>query len=148
MYIVIENYDASEGNSIGIADKGLRNTGNYVSRVIDGDTFVLGDGERVRLICIDTPENGEDGFEEAKEFLEDLVLEREIRLEKDVSDRDKYSRLLRYVWVKLSKYDSLDDGYEVDDDLNVFVNREIVRRGYGKVYKYPPDTSLCDEIGE
>jgi micrococcal nuclease len=106
---------------------------NYVVRVIDGDTFEIYSGEKVRLICVDTPERGEDGFEEATRFLEELVLNKEVRLEKDVSERDKYDRLLRYVFVSAS-------GKEV------FVNKEIVKVGYGEIMRVEPDTKLCDEI--
>ena len=53
---------------------------NLVSRVIDGDTFELCSGETARLLCVDTPEKGEEGYEEAKVFLEDLILYKEVRL--------------------------------------------------------------------
>jgi len=103
---------------------------NTVIRVIDGDTFEIYSGESVRLICIDTPEKGEGGYDLAKEFLEGLVLDKEVRLEKDVSETDKYGRLLRYVWVD-----------------EVFVNKEIVKEGYGEVFEYGDDTKYCGVIG-
>jgi len=102
---------------------------NKVTRVIDGDTFELETGEKVRLICIDTPETGNSGAEEAKEFLESLVLGKSVKLEKDVSETDQYGRLLRYVYVN-----------------DIFVNKEIVQKGYGTVFRYGNDTSRCDEI--
>ena len=106
---------------------------NTVLRVIDGDTFEIYSGESVRLICVDTPELGDAGSYEAKEFLEGLVLNKEVRLEKDVSETDKYGRLLRYVWV-----DFLGE--------EVFVNKEIVQEGYGVVFEYGDDVELCGEI--
>lgn len=103
-----------------------------VTRIIDGDTFELNSGDRVRLICIDTPERGESGFKEAKDYLEDLLLDEEVILEKDVSETDRYNRLLRYVY--------LGNGD--------FVNELIVRNGYGKAYRYGKDVLLCDDLEE
>jgi len=107
---------------------------NTVIRVIDGDTFEIYSGDKVRLICVDTPEKGEGGYEEATEYLESLILDKEVRMEKDVSETDKYGRLLRYVYVNVT-------GGEV------FVNREIVQEGYGEVFEYGEDVELCGEIG-
>lgn len=70
----------------------------FVTKVIDGDTVVV-DGESVRLLGIDAREKGEDCYKEAKEKLEELVLDREIMLEGDVNDKDQYNRLLRYLFV-------------------------------------------------
>ena len=89
----------------------------------------------MRLICVDAPEKGGKGYEEAKEFLESLVLNKEVRLEKDISDRDEYGRLLRYVYVS-------GEGEEI------FVNKEIVQQGYGSVFRYGDDTKRCGEIEE
>jgi micrococcal nuclease len=100
-----------------------------VSRVIDGDTIELNTGKRVRLICIDTPDVGESGYEHAKDALTSFVLNKEVRLVKDVSETDKYGRLLRYVYVG-----------------ELFVNGMLVESGYAQVYRFPPDTELCDEL--
>lgn len=106
-----------------------------VIRVIDGDTFELATKDKVRLICVDTPELGDAGSYEAKDFLESLVLDKEVRLEKDISETDKYGRLLRYVWVNKS-------------NKEIFVNKEIVKEGYGTVFRYGEDIKRCDEIGK
>jgi micrococcal nuclease len=103
-----------------------------VTNVIDGDTIYIDTGEKVRLICIDTSESGEAGYQEAKEFLQDLILYKEVKLTKDVSETDKYGRLLRYIYTK--------DG--------AFVNELIALEGYGRAYPYPPDTALCSKIIE
>jgi hypothetical protein len=100
-----------------------------VSRVIDGDTLQLQNEDIVRLICIDTPEKGEPGADEATQYLESLVLNKIVRLEKDVSEKDKYDRLLRYVYV---------------DD--VFVNKQLVKEGHAEVFRYGEDTKRCGEI--
>ena len=103
-----------------------------VTGIIDGDTIYIDTGEKIRLICIDTPETHEDYYQEAKNYLEDLILYKEVRLEKDISETDRYGRLLRYIYTK-----------EGD-----FVNKMIVRAGYGKAYRYEPDISKCSEIEE
>ena len=89
-------------------------------RVIDGDTFAFANGTSVRLICIDAPEKGEEGYAEAGEYLSSLIINSTLRLESDVSETDAYGRLLRYVY---------------SDD--VFVNREMVRTGHARVNHLP-----------
>lgn len=71
----------------------------YVERVVDGDTVVLGDGSRVRLIGIDAPEADEPCGERATEALRDLVEHRVVTLGNpgSVRDSDRYGRLLRYL---------------------------------------------------
>lgn len=104
-----------------------------VSEVIDGDTIRLSTGETVRYIGIDTPEtkHPQKGIEcfgkEASRFNEDLVLGKTVRLEKDVSETDRYGRLLRYVWL---------DG--------VMVNQTLVAAGYAHASTYPPDVKYQD----
>ena len=107
-----------------------------VVRVIDGDTIevdISGKLYTVRYIGIDTPETvhptrGEEPYgKEASVKNRELVEGKEVHLEKDVSETDKYGRLLRYVWV---------------DDL--MVNAELVRLGYAQVATYPPDVKYQD----
>ncbi len=100
-----------------------------VTRVIDGDTIEISTGERVRLICIDTPETNEDYYQEAKDYLIDLILNKEVELVKDKSETDRYDRLLRYIYL---------DGE--------FVNEMIVEEGWAVAYPYNPDTKLCPQI--
>ena len=79
-----------------------------VVRVIDGDTIIVryrGKEERVRLLCIDTPERGERGFNEATEAMRRLVEGREVVLEFEkpgVEARDRYGRLLAYVFLNVN----------------------------------------------
>ncbi len=93
-----------------------------VTRVIDGDTIEIEGGYRVRYIGIDTPEISEPYYLKATEANHSLVEGKEIRLEKDVEDKDEYGRLLRYVWVD-----------------SIMVNAELVRLGYAYSYSYPPN---------
>jgi micrococcal nuclease len=110
-------------------------------RVIDGDTIdVMIDGreERVRLIGIDTPETKkpETPIEcfgpEASEFTHSLLPEgAALHLERDVEARDPFGRLLAYA-------------YRVEDGL--FVNMEIIARGYARPLTIPPNVGHADEF--
>ncbi|MEE8442976.1 MAG: thermonuclease family protein [Dehalococcoidia bacterium] len=96
-----------------------------VQRVVDGDTIVLTGGDRVRYVGIDTPEvTGVPEFfgPEATEANRRLVEGQRVRLERDVSDRDRFDRLLRYVHA---------DG--------LMVNAELVREGFATALDFPPD---------
>lgn len=100
-----------------------------VTRVIDGDTIVLSTDEKVRLICINTPEVGEDYYGEASDRLSELILNKEVELVKDKSETDRYGRLLRYIYL--------------DGD---FINEQMVKEGYAKAYPYSPDLTKCPQI--
>jgi len=102
-----------------------------VTRVIDGDTIEIEGGERVRLICMDTPERGEEGYIDAANYLQGLILNKEVRLEKDISETDKYGRLVKYIYVG-----------------DLFVNEKMVEEGYAEAYPYNPDVTLCPQIEE
>jgi micrococcal nuclease len=93
-----------------------------VTKVIDGDTIIIEGGYHVRYIGIDAPESGEFYYLEAKQINEGLVAGKNVRLERDISDKDSYGRLLRYVYI--------------GDD---FANAEIVRQGCAWAVAYPPD---------
>jgi len=105
-----------------------------VVRVIDGDTIEVDIGGKlykVRYIGIDTPEIGRPGAEEATAFNAQLVSGKAIYLEKDVSETDRYGRLLRYVWT--------DEG---------MVNAILVANGYAQVATYPPDVKYQQDFLE
>jgi len=100
--------------------------------VIDGDTITIKGGYRVRYIGIDAPEihPAVEAFGiEAREANRKLVAGKNVRLERDVSETDKYGRLLRYVWV---------------DDI--LVEAELVRQGLARAKTYPPDTKYQDYL--
>jgi len=67
----------------------------FVNRIIDGDTLVC-NNETIRLLGIDTPEKGEDYFQEAKDYL-DEVEGKEVNTLRDWDDLGKYNRKLRYI---------------------------------------------------
>ncbi|MFQ6056874.1 MAG: thermonuclease family protein [Methanosarcinales archaeon] len=101
----------------------------FVVRVIDGDTIELENGEIIRLIGIDAPEWGEYCYEEATEKLEELIINKNIRLESDVRKFDNYDRSLRYVYLG-----------------NMFVNFEMVRSGYAFSWTLEPNTKHSKEL--
>jgi len=105
----------------------------YVQRVVDGDTLLLGTGERVRLIGVDTPETKhpnkpvEHFGREAAAFTKRLAEGKPVKLEYDQANahlqhKDRYDRTLAYVF--------LDDG--------TLLNSEIIRQGYGFAYTQFP----------
>lgn len=118
-----------------------------VKRVVDGDTLVLENGERVRLIGIDCPEmhESEKLYRQAQrsktdiqtimalgrrayQFTRDLVQAKRVRLEFDVDRYDRYDRLLAYVYLK--------DG--------TFVNAKILQEGYASLLTIPPNVKYVD----
>ena len=104
-----------------------------VTRVVDGDTIELSDGRKVRYIGVDTPElKGQKCFaEEATEKNRELVEGKTIQMKKDVSETDRYKRLLRYIYV-----DSL------------FVNEYLAREGYALQATFPPDVKYVELFGK
>jgi micrococcal nuclease len=101
-------------------------------RVIDGDTIevvVNGETRKVRYIGMDTPEREDDFFAEATNANAQLITGQTLTLVKDVSETDRYDRLLRYVFV----------------GEHIFVNYELVKQGYAQIVTYPPDVA-CEEF--
>ena len=90
-YLLIDNLD-----SVGSVIEIDKNEESFVSKVIDGDTIVA-NGEHIRLLGIDADERGYNCYDEAKLELEEWILDKEVVLEKDKTDKDQYGRLLRYV---------------------------------------------------
>jgi endonuclease YncB( thermonuclease family) len=71
----------------------------YVTKIVDGDTVIIEGGKQVRLLGVDAAEKGETCYQEAKDYLEDLVLKKEVTLISDANDKDQYGRLLRYLQI-------------------------------------------------
>jgi len=116
------------GSKLGNCDCSCGNS-EVVERVVDGDTLLMADGERVRIIGIDAPDRGECYFEEAFEAAQDLVEGKEVRLEKDVSGVDQYGRLLRHVFVESED--------EKKADLNI--SNYLVQNGFVEAVNSAPD---------
>jgi|LSQX01.2.fsa_nt_gb micrococcal nuclease len=102
-------------------------------RIVDGDTIVLSDGRRLRYIGIDTPETKhpqkpvEYFGREASLYNRSLVEGKAITVEFDISKRDRYERLLGYVYVG-----------------DIFVNAELLSQGYAQTLTYPPDVRYVE----
>jgi micrococcal nuclease len=110
-----------------------------VVKVTDGDTIHVllagGRDERVRYIGIDTPESVKPNTpvqcyaEKASHYNSSLVAGREVTLRLDAEQRDRYGRLLAYVYAG-----------------HTFVNRVLVARGYARTLTIPPNVAHADEF--
>lgn len=115
-----------------------------VTKVIDGDTIEVNGALKVRYIGIDAPESvdprrmvecfGKEASLENKKLVEG----RQVRLEKDVSETDKFGRLLRYVYANPS----------ASSEQVIFVNDYLVRQGYALASTFPPDVKYQEQFRE
>ena len=135
-----------------------------IRHVSDGDTIVLDDDTKVRLIGVDTPEIADQArnrdnarryhadestvrafAEKAKKLVQVLTEDRRVRLEYDWQKKDKYNRTLAYVYIDtgypvLSKFQAVD-GYAYEafgGEWYVFLNATLVKSGYGFAYTFFP----------
>jgi len=102
--------------------------------IVDGDTIDVAIGDqtyRVRYIGMDTPEKDEAYYWLATGENQNLVYSKQVTLVKDVSETDRYDRLLRYVFVG-----------------DTFVNYELVRKGLAQASTYPPDTACANYFSQ
>jgi micrococcal nuclease len=130
--VLVARPEAAPATDLDIAEQG------QVVRVVDGDTIIVridDREERVRYIGVNAPElasvergvDAECGALEAALANRELVEGRSVALERDVTDRDRFGRLLRHVWVDL-------DGWRL-------VTEALVESGAIRARSYPPDTS-------
>jgi len=113
-----------------------------VSRVVDGDTLELSDGSKVRLIGVNTPEstNRTETFgKEASNYTRSKLEGQQIYLQKDVSETDRYGRLLRVVWLDIPTNDM--DENEIRSKM---FNADLVINGYAEPSTYPPDVKYAE----
>lgn len=107
-----------------------------VTKVHDGDTvsvIINNNEERVRLIGIDAPEMGQGQWgRKAKRKLQEIIRksDKTVRIELDVDERDKYGRVLAYLWTK---------------DMNM-INEELVKSGYAFLYTIPPNVRYVERL--
>lgn len=122
------------------AVQGIEGEKVLVTKVVDGDTIVVNDKQTVRFVGMDTPETVDPRRpvgcfgKEASNETKSLLAGKEVILQRDVSDTDKYKRILRYVFLPLANGQIL------------FVNDYLVREGFAKVYTYPPDVKFDEEF--
>ena len=115
-----------------------------VVRVIDGDTIELEDKQKLRYIGMDTPELhdprkpvqcfAQEAYEKNKELVEGKV----VILEKDGSEKDRYGRLLRYVYLPQQEKETTSSGFMINDYL--------VRQGFAHSVSYPPDIKYQEQF--
>lgn len=165
--------DSSEGSSVGLEFKipfGKQYSYDdiLVAKVIDGDTAQLENGERIRLLGIDTPEvyhtkesqekalrKGTDVEairvlgKKATAFTRELMEGKRVRLVFDAEKRDKYNRLLAYVFID---YSSAIDITKAEGDYficngiitSLFCNATIVKSGYARPMTILPNLMYAD----
>lgn len=119
----------------------VKKEGYIVTRVVDGDTIIVtkdGTETKVRLIGIDTPESVHPDKEKNTEFGEltseytkNKLLNKQVVLELDVQEKDKYGRVLAYVYI---------DG--------VMFNKLLLQEGMAQVSTYPPNVKYVEEFEE
>ncbi|MCK5081221.1 MAG: thermonuclease family protein [Candidatus Moranbacteria bacterium] len=126
----------------GLTGYKLVKTGNYggvednlheVLRVVDGDTFEVegesGKAITVRVLNMTTSERGECFYQESKKALENLLKDKKVKLEKDVSGEDSFGRLLRHVFVSSG----------TEDEDNIIVAKYMIEKGFAKAQPVLPD---------
>ena len=107
-----------------------------VKKVYDGDTVLLSDGRKIRLVGINTPEieharqAAQVGGDAAKQWLTRQLLNTRVRLEFDQQKRDKYKRHLAHLFT----------------EQGLHLNRELVRLGYASTSIYPPNLKYVPEL--
>jgi len=107
-----------------------------IKKIYDGDTLLLMNGQKVRLLGINTPEvegrnkSSQAGGEEAKQWLIARLKKQKIRVETDVEKKDKYGRLLAHVFTEDKQH----------------INLELVGEGLASINVYPPNLKYINEL--
>ena len=99
------------------------------TKIIDGDTFLIEGGYSVRILGIDADERGYPCYEEAKNRLEELILNKKVKLEQGEENLDRYCRYLRYIFF---------------DNQNVSL--ELVKSGLAVSLFFPENVKYREEI--
>ena len=100
-----------------------------VAEVIDGDTIELDSGQTVRLLGINAPDRGQNGYKEAKNYLQDLIEAETVTLEYDKYQDDKFGRILAYVFEPCVNNLLCRQGRRL-------VNAVLIKKGYAKAVFY------------
>ncbi|WP_010681236.1 thermonuclease family protein [Acetivibrio cellulolyticus] len=117
-----------------------------VTRHVDGDTVyvkIAGKSYKMRMIGINCPEYTkeiEPYGKESSEYTKSQLLGKTVYLETDVSNTDKYDRLLRYIWLEIPTETS-----EHEIRTKMF-NAQLVLNGYAHAGNYPPDVKYTDYL--
>lgn len=120
-----------------------------VTKVVDGDTInvqINGKDYKVRMIGVDTPETVHPSKpvqfygREASDYTKKNLTDKTVYLQKDVSDTDKYGRLLRYVWTAAPSSDNPSE----EEIIESMYNANLVKNGYAHAYTYQPNSRYSD----
>lgn len=101
-----------------------------ITQVIDGDTFVVDQDSKVRLLGLDSPEKGQCYFDESRQAVAKFLTGKSVYLEKEISGEDEFGRLLRYAFLPAAG--------EKDD--NLLINDYIIRQGWAQAKPIAPDS--------
>lgn len=155
---VLDETTSTDSNTKPEQKKNNENLNSFVEAVVtgvsDGDTITVsinGENHKVRLIGVDTPETKHPNKPveyfgpEASKFTTEQLNGKTVYLEKDVSESDKYGRLLFYVWLTRPKTNE-----PTKDEINSYMfNARLLANGYARPLTYPPDVkyeSILSEI--
>lgn len=147
------NVDWDNENRVVVVGNGYEKIKGFkkvkVQRVVDGDTLIVdydGKDEKLRMILVDTPETVhprkpvECFGKEASNYTKKTLSDKYVYLQKDVSDRDRYGRLLRYVWLERPSSNNPSN----DEIKSKMFNAILVKEGYGKIATFPPDVKYVE----
>lgn len=109
-------------------------TSTVVTKVLDGDTFSIKNGLTVRLLGINAPDRGATGEAESTLFLQQLISNKNIRLEYDKYQDDKFGRILAYAWIKC--YDEIKIFCHSDQSNQALVNEILIKTGHALKVTY------------
>ncbi len=110
-----------------------------VTRVIDGDTFVLSDSQHVRMLGINTPEiarlgkSAEPFADSATHFVKSLIESKQVKLTFDENTYDIFGRLLAYVWLT-----------DVTGKDSLWIQAELLKAGLCRISHYPKGKRYYD----
>ncbi len=146
-----KNNTVQEGAIDNIISTAKVNKDKYIKatvvRVVDGDTVIAnvdGKDKRIRFIGVNTPESTtriEEYGKEASNYTKGILTENlTIYLEKDISETDKYDRLLRYIWLEVP------ENISESEIRNKLFNANLILNGYAEVATYPPDIKYVNHF--
>ena len=109
----------------------------YSVSVIDGDTFVMKNGLSFRMLGIDSPNRGNVGYDEAKSYLTSLIIDKELSLEYDTYQDDKFGRILGYVWIPCNEAITI-----YCRDSRLLVNKVMIKTNHASRVVYSSRKNL------
>lgn len=128
-----------------------------MKQVFDGDTVLLTNNQKIRLLGIDAFEHDQLPYgPKAKEFLIMLTLNKKVCVETDIEEKDIYGRTLGYVFIN-GRMDVRAYGRMEENSLNhtptrphahtpIFINEELLKSGNAILYDFPPNIKYIDRL--